>query len=165
MEQEERHRSNVRRAGKKVMGGCCILSFGIVLVLLIWFQIGSRVPRINIPTPTMPSPNAFDFFNSASAQLQDGSKIDDAISLRPRATYTLADKEGFLSDNAAALQTLRQGFAYDYMNPPARSYTTLFPYYAKFRSIARLLKLEGQVKAEKGDWSGAVNSDLDAVKL
>ncbi|MCW3054952.1 MAG: hypothetical protein JWN14_4122, partial [Chthonomonadales bacterium] len=36
---------------------------------------------------------------------------------------------------------------------------------AKYRGMARLLSLQGKVRAEKGDWGGAVDSNLDAVRL
>ena len=161
MEQERTRRSG----GRKIMGGCSALIAGIVIILLVRLMIGSRPPHVEIPYPAMPSPNAFDAYRSAGKQMLDDRKIGDAVSSKPTVTYTRADKAKFVSENAPALQTLRQGFASDYRNPPARSFTTLFPYYAQFRSLARLLKLEGQLKAEKGDWSGAVASDLDAVRM
>ena len=60
---------------------------------------------------------------------------------------------------------MREGFAYEYLAPPARSFAALFPYYAGFRDMARLLRLEGQTRAGHGNWGGAINSDLDCIRF
>jgi hypothetical protein len=60
---------------------------------------------------------------------------------------------------------LRLGFSYPYQEPPARSFNALFPHYAQFRSLSRLLNLEAQTEESRGDWSGAMNSSLDAMRL
>lgn len=139
----------------------------IVTLIVIQVRVNSAVPNIVVPMPKMPSPNAFDFYRKAGYAVLDDAKIGDAIGTRPRLanSYSLADKEALVKENAGPLKTLRQGFAYPYLNPPSRSFYTLFPYYAKFRGLARLLTLEGQTRSERGDWGGAVNSDLDAIQL
>jgi hypothetical protein len=70
-----------------------------------------------------------------------------------------------VAENAPALKVMRQGFAFPYLSPPVRSYSTPLPYFAKDRQLARQLMLEEQVKAGQGDWSGAVSSGLDAIDL
>lgn len=79
--------------------------------------------------------------------------------------YTLADKQLLLDANLETLATLRQGLDYDYAEPYIRSIKTAFPYYAKFRSMARLLSLEATVREAKGDWNGGMQSRLDAIQL
>jgi hypothetical protein len=83
----------------------------------------------------------------------------------PNRYYSLPEKEALVNENTGALKLLRQGLPYPYQNPPARSYNQEFPYYEQFRSLARLLTLEGQVRAAHGDWAGAVNSSLDAMQM
>jgi len=39
------------------------------------------------------------------------------------------------------------------------------PHFPKYRTFARLLKLEGQVKAGQNDWKGAIDSYLDGIQL
>lgn len=146
-----------------------IACFVAILALVVYgrWQAVNAMPHIDIPMPKMPAHNAFDDFQQAGNAVVDDRKIGDAISRQPRLapTYSLTDKEALVQENAEALKTLREGFAYPYVNPPARSFSALFPYYAKFRGLARLLALEGQTKAGRGDWSGAVNSWLDAVQM
>lgn len=79
--------------------------------------------------------------------------------------YSEAEKAALVEENAGVLQTLRQGFAFPYLHPPVRSSAATFPYYATFRQLARLLALEAQVKAARGDWSGAAQSGLDGIRL
>lgn len=159
--------------GKKAL----LLAIGFLAVVVIIGSFGvyllNKNPVVHVPMPVMPSPNAFDFFTKAGNAVKDSSKIGYAISRSyvPSDTdpdnhsYSQADKELLVRENAETLQTLRSGFAYSYRNPPARSFDALFPYYAKERGMARLLALESQVKAGRGDWSGAIGSNLDAVQV
>lgn len=154
-----------------------ITTFIVVAVLFVvgvlWLRALNSTPAIVIPTPTMPSPNAYDFYVKAGNAIVDENKVDFAIQSRhsvSRSTpedraYSLAEKDALVTENALALGLLRQGFEYPYLNPPARSFSALFPYFAKFRGTARLLTLAGQARREHGDWGGAVNCQLDAMRL
>lgn len=87
------------------------------------------------------------------------NKVDYAIASRhsvPHSVpedrpYSLAGKDALIAENARALGLLRHGFADPYLNPPARSFSALFPYCAKFMGTARLLTLEGQARQGHGD--------------
>ncbi len=79
--------------------------------------------------------------------------------------YTLADKQMLLDENHATLAMFREGLKYPYMETYVRSFNTMFPYYARFRGVARLLMLEAQVRAAHGDWDGAMQSSLDSVEM
>jgi hypothetical protein len=142
----------------------------VFLALTFWQQATGSIPKLTIPTPQMPWHNAHDSFVAASGAIVDSTKIGYAISSKHTGqgddvAYTLADKRKLVAENAAPLKTLRGAFGYPYQAPPARSFYVLFPYYAKFRGMARLLQLDQQVKAARGDWNGAVNSGLDSMQL
>lgn len=154
-----------------------LVTFSAVAVIfvlgLLWLRAMNSTPTIVIPTPTLPSPNAFDSYVAAGRAIVDENKVDYAISKRHSVShsepddhaYSLAEKDALVAENARALTLLRHGFAFPYLNPPARSFNTPFPYFAKFRGTARLLTLEAQVRQGHGDWAGAVGSDLDSVRL
>ena len=158
-----------------------IIATGIVVLLAtigaFWWHTVNIIPALNIPTPKMPYPNAKDYFVAACNAIRDSNKIGFAIeeSKRPAGTtssgppydrvYSLAEKEAIIKNNAYALKMLRRGFAYEYREPPARSFSALFPHLSKYREMARLLVLEGQTKAGKGDRGGAMDSYLDAIRL
>jgi len=137
---------------------------GLVLIGM-WWTAAMKTPKVVIPKRVLPNPNAFDFYVKAGNAITGDTQIGNAISIKPPTTVTLAQKEALVQQNLGALNTLHRGFAYPYVDPSARSISTLFPFYAKFRSTARLLSLQSQVRAQKGDWGGAVDSNLDAVRL
>lgn len=162
------------RSEKKLflVTGCLI---ALILAAGLWWQWLNADPVVHIPTPQMPNPNAFDFYVKAGDALVRSNQIGDAIRVQPPGvkadpklypTYSLAQKQALLQMNLPALRLLHQGFAYKYQQPPERSLSSnSFPQFARFRELARLLVLEGQVKAAHGDKTGAVNSYLDAVRL
>src|SRR5581483_9785088 len=169
-------RAQWRRAFRRLYLPAGTLALLLTAMGYGWLRYIDLDPNIRIPTPAMPSPNAYDFFRAAGQALIDDKKIGYAISKAPAKPntagstpgnhiYSLEEKEALVRINARALQLVRQGFAYPYQEPPARSVKTQFPHIAQFRSLARLLALEAQVKAARGDWQGAVNSGLDAMQL
>ena len=124
-----------------------------------------KTPAVAIPNPVMPHPNAFDFYVAAGNAVVGETQIGDAVGIKQTVVYSMAQKEALVQQNVGAIATLHQGFAYPYVNPSARSVSFLFPYYAKFRGMARLLSLQGQTRAGRGDWSGATQSYLDAIRI
>ncbi|MDQ3814284.1 MAG: type II secretion system protein GspG [Armatimonadota bacterium] len=169
----EKHRLN--RSEKKLF-----IWSGLVIALFLALGFGWRAfnadPVVQIPTPTMPNPNAFDFYVKAGQAkvAAPNPAVDPVHDFRtPPASpqelkrrYPTAAKEAWLRKNAKALQLLRQGFRYEYRQPPTRSFTSmLFHRYAPFRELARLLSVECHARAERGDWAGASQSALDILHL
>ena len=172
------------RTGAKVALGTAVTLTLLLAGLADIVAQRNELPNIVIPVSPEPSPNARQFFLAAAGALQDSNAIGVAISdkpgpLYPHTTngatsgkpisdshiYTLAEKEKFVRENQDALAILRSGFAYQYSNKTSRSFNDLFPEYAQLRATARLLALEGQVKRARGDYSGAVNSELDSIEM
>ena len=149
-----------RRTARIMIG---ITGFFVVGLLAVWWHLASDGPAVVVPQPVMPSPNAFDFYTAAGQGILNSKQIDDAND--PKIAMTLEQKETVVQQNAGVLRSLHQGFAYPYLNPPVRSFSTLFPYFASDRRVARLLALQSRVQAERGNWSGAADSALDAIRL
>jgi hypothetical protein len=135
-------------------------------------------PCVEIPNPILPKPNAYDYYMEAFGAIRDEDRISAALyevgqptppQLRQNEAFdhyfSLEEKEQLIKHNAKALNTLREGFAYEYRNPPVRSFNTSFSNLAPSRDMARLLTIEGQIKAARGDWGGAMNSSLDAMRM
>lgn len=191
------------------------------------FNYLEAVPTLNIPSPTLPNPNGFDVYVSASelhkntretqrkqVQLEQqekarrdearaiailekktgkkikpqsggngpaggmmgqgnntGDLVSDALMTAEQAkrlnakTYTLAEQEKTLAPYKDSLAMLRGAFKLSYWNPPARSFTTLFPYLAEFRSMARTLSLEARVHEAKQEWGKAMEARLDILEM
>ena len=144
-----------------VLGIVAALAVGIVL----WFRGLDINPSITVPTPTMPVPNARDYFEAAgNAKIEDKWVSGDAS--KDNSPAGMAAKEKTLQRNARAFQLLHQGFAYPYHASPVRSfYANDFPFYAKDRSLARVLGLQASVAAQKGDWNGSMQAAMDGVQM
>jgi hypothetical protein len=146
-----------------------IALIGVLIVIGVWVATWLFVrwrladPAINIPTPTMPSPNAFDYYVAAGKLLVDVDKVQDAVDEGEQWEYLPAAKEALLAANAAAVEKWREGLQYEYGEPPIRSYEQTMPYFADFRDLARVLRLKAQVQGEKGDWAGAMTTQLDVM--
>ena len=136
----------------------------IVLILTI-----KPIPAI--PNPTLPNPNAFDTFRQAAAQSLDSGKIGYAYQplhsskAKDDREYTLEERRALLKENLPALDLIRDGLKQEYWNPPVRSVKALFPYYADFRNLARLLDFEAHMKEEQGDWNGVMETKLDCIRM
>lgn len=152
----------------------------ILVIAVVFFVIGITAYFQPIPTPptrTLPKPNAYDYYIAAGKAIEkkDLIKLGYAIitDKPPKSSYnpfpadyhvyTLAEKESLLKKTEKALKLLREGFKYEYMEPPAKS---LIPTeFVRTERLAHLLVLEAQVKSAHGDWNSAMNSYLDIMKM
>jgi len=151
-----------RRIGRNLI---LVTILSLVGVLVAWGRFIADDPVLTIPKPVLPNPNAFDAYVTAGRSLINAKQIDAASYTRPPVPISLEQKEALVQQNAGALQTLRQGFAYEYRNPPIRSLFVPTPQYGTFRRLARLLAIQSQVRAAQHDWGGAADSALDAIRL
>jgi len=149
---------------KRALGFC---AGGIVALMLAvcgyWYWINIS-PQITIPTPVMPQPNGYDYFIRAGAAfVPDENGVDETTDVHfvEGKSYPIAAKEAWLKQNAKALQLLREGLKYPVCQPPVYSFTTDYFEYRKFRSLTRAFIVQSHARAERGNWSGAVQSALD----
>ena len=155
-------------------------------LFIFWPRSESDI-ALNIPDPEMPNPNAYDIYKEAgdllNEELERRMTAREAVDLSAGQRQgplsleeAFAGKKGWTGDPVSSeekaelvkalkpvLQRLREGMQYEYRQTPTSSFMRLFPELAQFREIARLLVVEGRLKAESGDWTGAVDSYLDAV--
>ena len=163
--QNPRSRSQSSSKGRPAVVSCGVIGLAGLVLVGMWWTAAMKTPKVDIPKPVVPNPNAFDFYVKAGTAITGDTQIGNAIGSKPTLVLTLAQKEALVQQNLGAINTLHQGFAYPYVDPSGRSINTSFAYYAKYRSMARLLSLQGKVQAEQGDWGGSVDSQLDAVRL
>lgn len=139
---------------------------------LMWWGRLNEVREYQIPTPVLPSPNAYDTHVRATFLLApagktpvdpilDGEKVEDLKEQARR--YSLARKEAWLGQNTGAFQLLRQGLRQEYQQPPIRSWSTLLPFLSRFRELARALIVESKAHALRGNYGAAASSALDVV--
>jgi hypothetical protein len=153
------------------------VKFGFVTIMaLLSVGLSCAATGTSAPARTVPparkaettAPNAYDLYYEAGRLLKEEDKILRAFSVstktRPNRT-TLAQKEALLRLNAPVLKRLRQAFPHPYRDPHLTGIITPYPIYSKLRAMARLLLLEGHVRAARGDRSGAMDSFLDALRM
>lgn len=166
-------RAKFSRAERTMMlGSGCLI--GLLLVFSRWHRSSNDIPVVNLPNPQLPQPNAFDIYVQAGNMvvpclvLRDTRLIPEMPDTIPNDILEqapLTTLKSWLRPNQPALQTLRSGFAYPYLQPPSRSWYDNWPYRHKFRDLARLLAMESRIQAEQGDWSGASQSAMDMLRL
>lgn len=157
---------------KRWTPGDTILLCALAAVPLVLLAFVARLSRpapvaVVVPTPVLPSPNAFDTLVAAHGALQDDASCPVSQAIGKHSGFTQADKEAMLARNARALALVRRGLTQPFVCPPVRSFFD--PHFsrasAEFRGLTRLLTLESQVKAGRSDWNGAAQSGLDAIAL
>ena len=158
------------RSGKRIAtaccGGCGTLFVLLGIAIAVRWGAGIKTPSLVVPPkPLAPSPNGFDTYRSAAQLLVNTNKVGDAIGAKPTVSFTSAQKAALVNSNSAALKMLRSGFSQEYYDTTSRSFFAQSPHYAQFRAMARLLSLEGMVRAQRGDWTGAVQSQLDCMRM
>ena len=124
-----------------------------------------KAPVIKRPVIRMPSPNAFDYFTSAGKSVKNAGAVDQAAFTDSRFVYSIQQKAKLVGRNQVALKKLREGLRYEYRQPFNYGPDVPCPEYAQFRNLARLLRLEAQVKAARGDWVGAVSASQDGLMM
>ena len=164
------------KKNKAILFGKVALIIGLPILVLfgmlrMWMGSLGALPVIQIPTHAMPAVNARDYFIKAADQIQSKEAVDASMSrTHSNSTkwdhpYSDVEKAKLVADNALCVATLRRGFAHPYMESPLRSSSALIPHLAKFRELARLLRLEANTRAAQGDYKGAVTSCLDAIQI
>jgi hypothetical protein len=153
-----------RREEVLIGGTITLLALGVFVFFV--YQRLREIPVISIPTPTLPSPNAYDFYVKAGTNTVSWQVME----ARDLSVYTLAQKQKALAANASHLKLFRQGMQYPCQSPVTRSLTYTQATNQSLanghiRALARLLRFEAHVKAQEGDWSGAARSCVDALYL
>jgi len=154
---------------------------GILLLLLtasgsgslLWWRDMDTMPEVTIPSPKMPSPNAYDFYVKAGkavippttpiSPLYDSKFVPEN---QRKTHYPVAKKEAWLKQNAHAFSLLEKGFALPCRVPPQRSYiSTIQGHGSKIWHLVNMIILENEVHVERGQRKQAAESGLKLIKL
>lgn len=147
-----------------------VIAVALMVLGLCWFTWLERDPVFVAPAAEAHEPNAFKNFTAAAAAYRtvaDRHRQDDMSVETPEKALTmpLVRKKRIVAAYSLPLRLLREGFRYEYTEPPVRSFNQTSPHYAGYRGLARVLAIEGQVLEEEGNLSGANAADLDAMDL
>jgi hypothetical protein len=150
-----------------------VIALAFIVGFGAWWQWVNALPDVEIPTPKLPSPNAYDFYVRAGAAIvpiypTPARGRDRAIvpQTQLETQYSTEKKEAWLNQNSKSLKLLRQGFKYPCRVPPSRSFSIdTSKTIASLRSLARMLAVESRCKSERNKWGEAANSALDILYL
>lgn len=155
------------KAGKefRLVGG--IFAAVFVATLAIYIAALMTTPRIvapvRVPPPTQ---NGFPLLKAATDKPVHKDDVGDAISVSPKKKWTLAGKRKLVDANRSAILATRKALTIPYREENrAVSINDEFPYYAKFRHMARVLVLAGNVVWEEGKQREAADYYLDALTI
>ena len=158
--------------------------FGLIGAALVFAAAGalkwnSGLMPEHVPAPAAPPPlkvNARDYYNRAGQLLlRDSNLLQQAFwalsrecpapasGLGASVVLTPAQARHIVAENAPALAVVREGLGFPY-----REYAGTSPIPLVRDSddeLAALLALQGETRAARGDWSGAMDADLDCIEF
>ncbi len=144
-----------------------IIVIGTILIVAVGLVLRSRMqdqmPDVIVPSPIMPSPNAYDFYVRAGNAVVGGNVISPSAPHQP--LLPTSAQAAVVQQNAPAIALLHQGFQYPFHGPPVRSFSSLMIPYQRLRGLARLLGLQARVNAARGEWGGAMTADIDCLRM
>lgn len=129
-------------------------------------SLGYRIKPLPVATSAVPVPNAFDDFRAAGDALVDR---DGILAFKLTAGEPVDahqdERKTLLQQNATALAKVREGFAHAYQYPNITDFFGTFPLLKEMRLFLYLFAFEGRQFAAGGDFVGAMQSYLDAIRL
>lgn len=186
-------KTSLTKAEKRML---FLVSAFVVLITLftIWWHWSNAMPRVTIPSPIMPNPNARDYYlkalrafvpyqvttpnGTASFRYWDlrdqVERNDPAFGKGPGITVltkdgrgqpSLADLQGLSQANAPAFAAFHAGFHYDYREPAFRSFSTPWEGRTRLLTLELYLSVDERTKRMSGDWYGAANDAIDGIRL
>ena len=161
-----------KSSGKKLWISTA-LSIAFLGGTAVWRSAVNADPQIVIPPyPAAPKPNGFDVCVKAAKMIvQTRPYVDYPSDPNPPSDpkiiaqqYSLARKEAWLKQNAAGFALMQTALKMQCLAPSARA-NALFPSYAALRQLARDKSIERHACEMRGDWNGAVQSQLDTIQM
>ena len=156
-DQGEARTSGARFAGCMIAVAAVLLPIALAILMLIF---NNRPPSVTIPTHSVPKDNGLDYFVRAGHMLGMPGPLS---STKDEGKWADADYEAFMKSNASALAELRRGLTRPCVCPPWRSRD--IPALAHVRELARTLRTEAMYYERKGEYSRAVDSQLDCIEM
>jgi len=160
--------------GEKAIVVGVVIFLAVATASAMWMNSVDTVPLVNVPTPTMPSPNGFDYMVAASKSAVEGWPMRGNAPPGPIGTIKDLDlsdpkvkaaADALILQNKGALSAVHQSLSFPYETPPLWSFTQPVPYLAKFRGLARVIAFQAQVDGHRGDYHGAAASSLQAIEI
>ncbi|MHB9133079.1 MAG: hypothetical protein ACYDBB_18580 [Armatimonadota bacterium] len=124
-----------------------------------FFVLSLYCVQVSADAVKPPTPNAFDYYQRAGAEIGKGQTISDVTKL------SLQEKRSLLQKYARVFDILQEGYRYPCQMPTVRSLDTKMPYLLQARYLTRLCVAKSDVNMADRKWFAAAASGIDAVYL
>jgi len=160
--------------GEKAIVVGVVIFLAVATASAMWMNSVDTVPLVNVPTPTMPSPNGFDYMVAASKGAVEGWPMPGFSppgGSGPVKELDLSDPkiaaaaDALIRRNQPSLKEARQSLSFAYLSPPIRSFNQPFPYLARFRSLVRVSGFQAKFDSSRGDYRGAASASLLTIEV
>ena len=157
-----------------------MLAFSVAAIALplgvgLFLNRINATPVINIPAPApRPKPNGYDLYVAAATAMTRVKPEPDPASDTTFVTdpkvwaqrYSLARRTAWLNANAKSFALFDQALQTPTMAPLSRSFSgNSFGSYAKLRQMARDKSAQSNTLWMRGDYNGALQSNLDTIQM
>lgn len=147
-----------------------LIGFGITvptlaLIAVTWTQGINGMPPLELPKRNIPLPNANDTLTQAAQARVKQVGTANVEELAFKAKPLLADRIALRTANAAAIQLTKRALQQEYYQPQSPSMTALYPEFAEYRGLARVLAYNSETAALQGNYPAATEDALDAIQL
>ncbi len=152
----------------------CVVAIVLPLGVGLYLNRINATPVVNIPAPPKaPNPNGYDLYVAAATAMtcfkpEVDPASDTTLVTDPKVRaqrYGLARRTAWLNANKKAFALFNQALKTPALAPPSRSFYATFPSYAKLRQLARDKSAQSNTLWMRGDYNGAIQSNLDTVQL
>ena len=138
---------------------CCLVGLASCVVA----GYAAEGLKVELPVYEEPADNAFDHYLRAAELLPADGRWNDLVGELHAADF--ADIETTVVEAQEALDELRLGIGKPCVLPGELDFSSLLPYLAQFRSMTRLLMVEGWMCVQLDEFGMAFGSYRDAMTL
>ncbi len=162
-------------SGEKKMLAFSVVAIALPLGVGLFLNSINATPTVSISAPPAPpKPNGYDLYvAAATAMTRANPQVDPAsdptILTDPKVRaqrYGLARRRTWLVSNAQAFALFNQALQTPTLAPVNRSFNAVgFRDFAKLRQLARDKSAQSNTLWMRGDYNGAMQSNLDTIQL
>ena len=142
------------------------LAAGIIFTIcgMVWWMELNRVPKFTEPSPALLRHNAYDDYVAAIDSITGVKDLDKATGRSGGPKPDFGFKQIMAQLNAKPLAYVKKALQERCEVPPTRAFIPQKPSREQFLRLARLIRLEGELKSDRGDNASAADIDLDGVQ-
>lgn len=160
------------RVNKALIVGS-IITLLVFVFCISWYSSNLPPDVVLPPLRKMPSPNASDYYLLAYKKIHSevrsatyhGETVGPAWTIMEKSKELLAKKETAIAVTGDSIELIHEGFRYQYQSHIKHSFFSISPIYYQYIDLALYLRLRAEVLSAHGNWDGAIESNLDSLRM